>query len=359
MSDRPFPHEHVSLLTNAPDAERLAALAALYPDAMTEGRVDLEKLAALLGQPATTGAERYSFSWAGKRDAIRAAQTPSNATLIPEPGQWVDSKTTQNLIIEGDNLEALKLLQERLPRQGEDDLHRPAVQHGQRVHLPRQIPEGLQDYLRVSGQRTQGTAHRQHRIQRPLPLRVALDDVPAPGPRPQLLARDGVIFVSIDDHEVQNLRILMNEVFGEENSIACFIWHRRQMADRRNRGSESGPDHEYVVAYRKSEATFRGNDIDLDKYQNSDNDPRGPWFSADITGLATREQRPNLHYTVVDPQTGIAYPPSLTRGWSCSRETFQRYIEQDQILWPAKSDGRPRLKRFLRDCLESRQNVVD
>ncbi|HET9111211.1 MAG TPA: hypothetical protein VFN78_10335, partial [Ktedonobacterales bacterium] len=110
MSDRAFPHEHVSLLTDDPDVEKIAALAALFPEVMTEGRVDLEKLAARLGKSAATGPERYSFSWAGKRDAMRAAQTPSVATLIPEQGQSVDFETTRNLFIEGDNLEVLKLL---------------------------------------------------------------------------------------------------------------------------------------------------------------------------------------------------------------------------------------------------------
>ena len=164
----------------------------------------------------------------------------------------------------------------------------------------------------------------------------------------QLLRDDGIIFVSIDDHEVHNLRMLMNEIFGEESFLACFIWHRRQMPDSRNQDRAS-IDHEYVLSYRKPEAKLRGNDIDIAKYKNPDNDPRGDWFSADITGLANKEQRPNLHYDVVNPSTGTVHHPSPTRGWSCSRETFQRLIERDEILWPANPDGRPRLKKFLKD----------
>ena len=161
-----------------------------------------------------------------------------------------------------------------------------------------------------------------------------------------LLREDGVIFVSIDDHEVHNLRLVMNEVFGEENFLIQLIWHRRQMADSRNEDRAS-TDHEYVVAYKKGDAALRGVDVDQSKYENPDNDSRGPWFSADITGLATKEQRPNLHYDLVNPETGLTYPPSQTRGWSCSRETMARYLAEKRILWPSKPDGRPRLKKFL------------
>jgi len=163
-----------------------------------------------------------------------------------------------------------------------------------------------------------------------------------------LLREDGVIFVHIDDHEVHNLRHLMDEVFGEESFLACFIWHRRQMADSRNQDRAS-TDHEYILSYRNQRAVLRGKDIDLEKFSNPDNDPRGSWFSADLTGLATKEQRPNLHYPIENPKTGLVYPPSKTRGWSISKDNFHKYIEQDMILWPSKPEGRPRLKKFLND----------
>ena len=162
----------------------------------------------------------------------------------------------------------------------------------------------------------------------------------------QLLQDDGLIFISIDDHEVHNLRLIMNEIFGEESFLACFIWHRRQMADSRNKDRAS-TDHEYVLSYRKPNAVLRGEDIDVNKYSNPDNDPRGSWFSADLTGLATKEQRPNLHYDVTNPKTGIVYHPSTNRGWSCNKERFMKLIQEDRILWPSKPDGRPRIKKFL------------
>jgi adenine-specific DNA-methyltransferase len=161
-----------------------------------------------------------------------------------------------------------------------------------------------------------------------------------------MLRNDGVIFISMDDNEVDNLKKLCNEAFGEEYHLATFIWHRRQMPDSRNQ-TRASTDHEYVLAYAKPEAILRGKEIDKSKYSNPDNDPRGDWFSADLTGLANKEQRPNLHYDVVNPQTGIIYPPNPTRGWSCNKKTMQRLIEENRILWPSKPDGRPRQKKFL------------
>jgi adenine-specific DNA-methyltransferase len=164
----------------------------------------------------------------------------------------------------------------------------------------------------------------------------------------QLLREDGVIFVSIDDHEVQNLRLLMNEIFGEENFLAALIWHRRQVPDNRNINNVS-TDHEYVLAYSKGFTVFTGTPKDLSKYTNPDNDPRGPWMSDNMTGLASPEERPNLHYDLVDPETGIHYPPHPSRGWIYEKSRMQQLIEEERILWPSDPSGRPRLKRFLNE----------
>jgi adenine-specific DNA-methyltransferase len=166
-----------------------------------------------------------------------------------------------------------------------------------------------------------------------------------------LLRDDDVIFVSIDDNEVHNLRLLMNEVFGEENFVGNFQWRRRQRADSRNQSNVS-TDHEYIIAYSKSEkATQKGVNIDTEKYENPDNDFRGPWASIDLSGLATAAQRPNLHYDIVDPNTGISYPPNPSRGWSKSKENVQKMIAEARILFPKSPTGRPREKKFLKDLL--------
>jgi adenine-specific DNA-methyltransferase len=170
----------------------------------------------------------------------------------------------------------------------------------------------------------------------------------------QLLREDGVIFVSIDDNEVTHLRKVMDEVFGEECFLGCFLWKRRQQTDSRNLSNVS-VDHEFIVAYERTFALsrFLGNSIDETKYKNPDNDPRGPWASIDLSGLATKDQRPNLHYEIFDPITGRSYAPNPDRGWSKSRSVVEGMIHDGRILFPKKADGRPREKKFLADLRSS------
>lgn len=165
----------------------------------------------------------------------------------------------------------------------------------------------------------------------------------------KLLADDGAIFISIDDNEQANLKLICDEIFGSNNFQATFIWHSRQRADSRNVSMVS-TDHEYVLAYGKSNNfRFKGTSIDISKYKNPDNDPRGPWASIDLSGLANAQQRPNLHYNIVDPKTGIVYPPNPNRGWSKSKENIERMITEGRILFPKSPNGRPREKKFLKD----------
>ncbi len=330
--------------------EQTEQLKLLFPQVFSEGKVDFKKLQAALGDMVDTQSERYSFSWTGKRDATLLLQTSSYATLIPAGDESVDFESTQNLFIEGDNLEVLKLLHKSYSGRVKMIYIDPPYNTGNDFIYPDNYADPLETYLEISGQKdangnlltsnpeTSGRYHSAWLSMMYPRLYLAR----------QLLREDGIIFVSIDDHEIFNLRMLMNEIFGEESFLACFIWHRRQMSDSRNQDRAS-VDHEYVLSYRKPNAKLRGNDIDIAKYKNPDNDPRGEWFSADITGLANKEQRPNLHYDVVDPKTGVVYHPSPTRGWSCSKQTFQQLIERDEILWPSSPTGRPRLKKFLKD----------
>jgi adenine-specific DNA-methyltransferase len=330
--------------------EQTEQLKLIFPQAFSEGKIDFKKLRAALGDMVDTQPERYSFSWTGKRNATLLLQTPSYATLTPAEDESVNFDNTQNQFIEGDNLEVLKLLYKSYSGRVKMIYIDPPYNTGNDFVYPDNFADPLETYLEISGQKdsngnlltsnpeTSGRYHSAWLSMMYPRLYIAR----------QLLRDDGIIFVSIDDHEIYNLRMLMNEIFGEESLLACFIWHRRQMPDSRNQDRAS-IDHEYVLSYRKPNAKLRGNDIDIAKYKNPDNDPRGDWFSADITGLANKEQRPNLHYDVVNPSTGIVYHPSPTRGWSCSRETFQQHIERDEILWPSNPTGRPRFKKFLKD----------
>jgi len=162
----------------------------------------------------------------------------------------------------------------------------------------------------------------------------------------RLLADDGVIFVSIDDIEITLLRMVMDEIFGKDRFIAQLIWKSRQNKDNRNITNVS-IDHEYVLCYGLK---LRGATRDLSQYSNPDNDPRGLWTSANMVGLATEEARPNLHYNLIDPHTGIDYGKP-DKGWRYDRKTMGNLIADNRILWPSAVTGRPRKKQFLSDLM--------
>ena len=160
----------------------------------------------------------------------------------------------------------------------------------------------------------------------------------------QLLKEDGIIFISIDDNEIHNLRLIMNEIFGEDAFIGQFIWKSRQQKDNRNVTGAS-IDHEYVLCYGKR---VRGDERKLDQYSNPDNDPRGDWTSANMVGLLPEDKRPNCHFNLIDPETGVDYgKPNL--GWRYDKNTMARLIEEKRIIWPPSPSGRPRRKVFLKE----------
>ena len=162
-----------------------------------------------------------------------------------------------------------------------------------------------------------------------------------------LMSEDGVILISIDDSEVENLCKVSNEVFGEINYLCHFIWKSRQNKDNRNLNGIS-IDHEYIVAYCKTPGLrlFKGEERTGAGYSNPDNDPRGPWTSANMAGIATESQRPNLHYDLINPETGINYGrPKM--GWRYDKKTMAKLIREGRILWPDNMDGRPRKKSYL------------
>lgn len=331
-------------------ADNIDQLKALFPEAFAEGKVDFDVLKQLLGGAVDEREEKYGLNWHGKKAARQIALTLSTGTLRPCPEESVDWDTTQNLMIEGDNLEVLKLLQKPYSGKVKMIYIDPPYNTGNDFVYPDDFQDNIKNYLELTGQieggkkissnsEANGRFHTDWMNMMYPRLKLAWN----------LLRVDGIIMISIDDHELENLRILCNEIFGEETFLINLVWQRRQMADSRNEDRAS-TDHEYVVCYRKQNARLKGNPIDKTKYSNPDNDPRGAWFSADLTGLANKEERPNLHYDLVNPETGILYPPSPTRGWSCAPNTMARLIEEKRIIWPPKPEGRPRSKKFLEEA---------
>jgi len=339
--------------------EKLNRLKEIIPEAFTENKIDWEKLKASLGEDIEFKNERYVLNWAGKSDAFRALQSLSTATLIPCMEESVDFNKSENIFIEGENLEVLKVLQKSYFGKIKMIYIDPPYNTGNDNFIyPDKFAESREEYLNRIGDKdetgfmtreglfrknSKDSGHYHSNWLSMMYPRLFLAR--------NLLRDNGVIFVSIDDNEVHNLRLMMNEVFGEENFFGNFQWRRRQRADSRNQSNVS-TDHEYIIAYAKSEkATLKGINIDTEKYENPDNDFRGPWASIDLSGLATASQRPNLHYDIIDPNTGNIYPPNPSRGWSKSKENVQKMIAEGRVLFPKLPTGRPREKKFLRDLL--------
>lgn len=327
-------------------AENIDQLKTLFPEAFTEGNIDFDTLKQLLGGTVEEREEKYGLNWHGKRRARQLALTPSTGTLRPCPEESVDWDTTQNLMIEGDNLEVLKLLQKSYANKIKLIYIDPPYNTGNDFVYPDDFRDNIKNYQMLTGQID--SDGRKITSNSEASGRFHTDWLNMIYPRLKLarnlLRNDGVIFISIDDGELPGLRLVADDVFGEENFIACFIWKSRQNKDNRTVTGAS-IDHEYLVCYGNS---IRGAARDKSQYSNPDGDPRGDWASANMVGIATADRRPNLHYDLIDPATGLNYGcPEM--GWRYERSTMAKLIAENRILWPASPDGRPRRKAFINE----------
>ena len=348
--------ERLDLRSADPVDERLAALAELFPEAIREGAVDFDALRRSLGEWVDPEPERFGLTWPGKADCMKIIQEPSIGTLVPMPDESVDWDTTGNVIIEGENLEVLKLLQKAYYGKVKMIYIDPPYNTGKEFIYPDNFKEGLADYLKYSGQvddeglklsanaETDGRYHSKWLSMMYPRLFLARN----------LLREDGVIFVSIDDHEVHNLRAVMNEVFGEENFIATIIWHK--MDSPKNSAVHLSEDHEYAVLYARNASLWRPNllprtDEMVARYKNPDDDPRGPWLLGD---LAARNYYASGRYPITTPSGRIIAGPPAGSYWRVSEERF-RELDDDGRIWWGEGDTRPGIKRFLS---EVRDGVV-
>ena len=279
-------------------ARNIDQLKALFPELLTEGpdgvTVNVDVLKSLVGDRTVTDAEeKYGLTWFGKRHARQLALTPSAGTLRPCPDESVDWETTQNLMIEGDNLEVLKLLQKSYAGKVKLIYIDPPYNTGKDFVYPDNFQDNIKNYLELTGQ-TEGGQKVSSNTE--ASGRFHTDWLNMIYPRLKLarnlLRRDGTVFISIDDAELPRLRMVADDVFGEENFLACFIWKSRQNKDNRSVTGAS-VDHEYIVCYGNS---IRGAARDRTQYSNPDGDPRGEWTSANMVGIATVDRRPNLSY---------------------------------------------------------------
>ena len=334
----------------------------LFPNCLTErvgenGRlehaIDFDKLRVELSKDIVEGTqERYQFTWPGKREAMRIANTPSNMTLRPDRESSVDFDNTGNLYIEGDNLEVLKLLREDYlgkvkmiyidPPYNtgndfvyEDDFSQTAGEFRDKSGMFDEDGNMILQNYEVNSE-SNGRFHTDWLNMIYPRLKVARD----------LLTEDGVIFISIDDNEVENLRKVCDEVFGERNFIAQLIWERA--FSPKNDARFVSNSHDYVLMFTRNIDSFVIGRLDRTaeanaRYSNQDNDPRGVWMSSDIS---VKTYNAACDYPITTPSGKIIEPPA-GRCWSLSKKAFFERLQDNRIWFGPNGDNTPRIKRFL------------
>lgn len=323
-------------------------IAALFPQCVTErlnkdGKpelaIDFDKLRAeLSNEVLDEGEERYQFTWPDKRAASRLANTPTTQTLRPCREESVDFDNTQNIYIEGDNLDVLKVLRETYLGKVKMIYIDPPYNTGNDFVYNDDFAQGKGDFEAQSGlfdnegnqivdpmQRNTESNGRFHTdwLNMIYPrVKVARD----------FLTNDGVIFISIDDNEKENLSKICDEIFGEDNFIASFPWRKRTAKTDVPFGISQ--DHEWIIAYAKSASFIGAIEGKERRYFETDDLPGRPWRVHDLTKQTTASERPNSFFTIVNPKNGAEYPANPQRTWAITEETFKQYYEQDRIVFP-------------------------
>lgn len=336
--------------------DQLAKLRQLFPEAFTEDKIDWARLKATLGEAVDLG-ERYGLGWKGKSDVFAKIQEKTVETLHADRAHSVDWDTTSNMFIEGDNLAALKILHKSYYGKvkmiyidppyntGNDFVYSDDFKQTRKSY---EAEAGITDdegnVTRDDGLRSNTGGHKHSNWLNMMYPRLFLAR--------NLLRQDGVIFVSIDDNEVHNLRLMMNEIFGEENFVADFVWKHRKSSQN---DTDVSLSHNYTLCYARRRDDFRLTPLDVDssKFSNPDNDPRGLWVADPFDAPNIRE---NLTYPIVNPLTGEQHLPPGGRCWRFSKEKFASALADNRVVWGKNGKGRPQLKRFLSDAKDKGKN---
>lgn len=317
-------------------------LKSVFPECFAEGKLDIDKLLSLCGEYIDNDFEKYKFEWKGKSECLRLAQKRSTGTLRPCREESVNFDDTENVYIEGDNLEVLKLLQTAYYNKIKMIYIDPPYNTGNDFVYEDDFADPMARYKEVTQQTTKSnpeTMGRYHTnwLNMMYPrLRLAAN----------LLCDDGVIFISIDDNEVDNLKKICNEVFGEENFVAQLIWQRA--FSPKNDAKYISNSHDYILMYAKYIDKFKIGRLPRTeeanaRYSNPDNDPRGVWTSSDMSVKTYNEE---YDYPITTPSGKIIEPPS-GRCWRTSKEAFEKLVSENRVYFGADGSNTPRIKRFL------------
>ncbi|MBN2577281.1 MAG: site-specific DNA-methyltransferase [Deltaproteobacteria bacterium] len=345
-------------ITRSPDLvqENLERMRELFPEAFTEGKVDFQVLRQLLGDAVDDRDEKYGLNWHGKRRARHLALTPSTGTLRPCPEDSVDWDKTRNLVIEGDNLEVLKLLQKSYAGKVKLIYIDPPYNTGKDFVYPDDYQDNIKNYLERTGQvdsegkktstntEASGRFHTAWLNMMSARLTVARN----------LLHGSGAIWISIDDTEFANVRHLCAEIFGEENFVAGFIWQKRTTRENRKVFSSN---HDYVVCYARDKFSFQAarkmlplTEEVLGRYENPDNDPRREWQSVSLNAQAGHGTKAQ-YYKVTTPSGRVVEPPP-GRCWVVTKTRMDELIADKRVWFGPDGNNVPREKIFLSEAKE-------
>lgn len=348
----------VATTSESIEHENLQKLRAVFPEFVKENTIDFDALKAFFEKEGMLNTEKYGLSWAGKSRAFQAIRTPATGTLVPQREESKNWDETENLFIEGDNLEVLKLLQKHYREKIKMIYIDPPYNTGKDFVYKDNFTQGVADYYEQTGQTKNGikmTANTEKNG------RYHSDWLTMMYPRlflaRNLLKDDGVIFVSIDDNEVANLRLIMDEIFGEDNFVQNFMWlHGKGKKDKNSRTLQ-----QYIVCYAKSKTSInewsilRGKNY---KFENPDNDPDGPWFSGSVSFSEERSNKNHENFFQIVSPSGIVWE----RQWQYSKEDMMNFIENNKIYWGTapEYDNVPRLKIRPSDAEEViPENIID
>ena len=342
-------------------AQNIEKIGALFPNCITEtvdenGKpkkaINFELLRQMLSSDVIEGDEAYEFTWVGKKASIAEANKPIRKTLRPCKEESVDWDNTENLYIEGDNLEVLKLLQESYLGKVKMIYIDPPYNTGNDFIYNDDFKMTGEEYADESGEidedgnrmfkntDSNGRFHSDWCSMIYSRLMLARN----------LLAADGVIFISIDEHESHTLREICDEVFGMQNFISQIVWEKRYT--RSNNAKRFTTLTEPLLCYAKdaviaADIKEKRNEKADSIYSNPDGDPRGEWTSVSYVNPATKDQRPNLVYPLLNPYTGatVEHP---TNAWKYEKATYERHVQENRLYWGKSGENiYPRLKKFL------------
>lgn len=343
-------------------ADRLADLIHLFPEIRTEGgKIDFDRLRLALGESVDVGKERYGMNWPGKAECFKTIQSPSLGTLLPAPEESVNFDTTENMIIEGDNLEVLKLLQKSYMGKVKMIYIDPPYNTGNDFIYPDNFSESLQTYLEYTGQvdaqgrkfgtNTDADGRFHSKWMNMMYPRLYLAR--------NLLSEDGVICISIDGSESTNLKKLGDEIFGEETFKGAIVRTTGQTTGQN--GGGLGSSFDYVFIYAKDgDAELSGlplDDDDLERYQESDSVGNYALWQLRKTGKNDRRSdRPKMYYPVRDPDGHEVYPIGPTgyeSRWRFDQKGYARLVEENFLVWKRrKKDGKDEWWPYVKTYLE-------